>query len=283
MPYLAHFCLNRMPFALTPHRDLFFPDSHGRILEALAFATHRGEGILKVTGDVGTGKTLLCRMLLESLRETAVVAYLTAPHAQPQHMAAHLCQAFDLKTPKGHDPLGVLEKFLVKTHGTGRRAVLLVDEAQGLESPGLEALRLLSNLETDDKKLLQIILFGQQELNHLLGTYGLRQLQQRITFSFETKPLDRDRARHYILHRLEKCLESKGGYSILSPEALRTLVTHGRGIPRLLNILSDKAFLSAYGDRAPVVQKKHALVAVQDTQAVHGNFSWFQRLCPWAR
>lgn len=278
MPYLAHFNLHRAPFTLPPNRDLFFSDSHGRLLEALIFATHRGEGILKVTGDVGTGKTMLCRLLGDSLQERAAVAYLTAPYAHPQFLAGHLCQAFGIKAPKGQDPLVALEQFLLKTHETGRQAVLLVDEAQGMESQGLEAIRLLSNLETQERKLLQIILFGQQELNHLLNTYGLRQLHQRITFSFETRLLDGQEARDYLLHRLQKCMRGGLSYSILSPEALRLLVTYGRGTPRLMNILGDKALLSAYGDRAPVVQARHVRAAVRDTEAAYQNLSWFKRL-----
>lgn len=264
MDYQSHFHFHRPPFTLTPNSDLFFPDQHLEILEAVVYAIQRGEGIIKVTGEVGTGKTMLCRLLVGSLVSKWKVAYLTAPQSNPKAMAKYVCREFEAQVID-NDPFQSLQSFLLDCKDNNQRAILIVDEAQGLGPDGLEAIRLLSNLETEDQKLLQIILFGQFELNHLLSSYGLRQLNQRISFAFDTSPFDRTHAIKYILHRLINSIDHDVAYNVIAPKALLSLATHSRGVPRLINILADKAFLEAYAEGKNVVQEKHVLKAVRDT------------------
>lgn len=264
MDYKSHFHFHRAPFTLTPNCDLFFPDQHLETLEAIVYAIQRGEGIVKVTGEVGTGKTMLCRLLIDSLISSWNVAYLTAPQSNPKAMAKYVCREFDAPLVDD-DPFQSLQSFLIQCRDNNQRAILIVDEAQGLGTEGLEAIRLLSNLETEDQKLLQIILFGQFELNHILSSYGLRQLNQRISFSFDTNPFNTTHAIKYILHRLRNSIDHDVAYNVIAPKALLALASHSRGVPRLINILADKSFLEAYAAGKNVVQEKHVLKAVLDT------------------
>ena len=177
MPVLSHFGLREHPFSLTPNPALFFGGRlHRPILEMLAFALQRGDGVLTVVGDVGTGKTMLCRLLLQVLEPEAAVAYLHAPLSDETQIARDVCREFGLELGAHDDAFHLLNGFLLEQHSAGRHAVMVVDEAQALGRPGLETIRLLSNLETDRSKLLQIVLFGQQELDQLLRQHALRQL-----------------------------------------------------------------------------------------------------------
>lgn len=277
MGYLEHFHFHIPPFTLTPNSDLFFPDQHLETLEAIIYAIQRGEGIVKITGEVGTGKTMLCRLLMENLAQTCEIAYLSAPQSNPKSMARYLCREFEID-PKDEDPLYALQEFLLQTRLKKRRAILIIDEAQGLGSEGLEAIRLLSNLETEDQKLLQIVLFGQFELNHLLNSYALRQLNQRISFSFETKPFDLTHSLKYIVHRLKKSIDHDLAYNVIAPKALLSIATHSNGVPRLINILSDKAFLEAYVDNKNVVQEKHVLRAIKGSPDLATPLSFKEHL-----
>ncbi|MEQ9448819.1 MAG: AAA family ATPase, partial [Rhodospirillaceae bacterium] len=204
MPYLAHFGLREHPFTLTPNTNQYFPiDKHVEIIQSIQFGIARNTGILKVVGDVGTGKTMLCRLLLRKLVESNdAVAYLNAPQVDPESLVSLVCAEFGLETGSRAQMMQALNTFLLEQHALGRNSVLIVDEAQALGPAGLEAVRLLSNLETERNKLLQIVMFGQSELDELLSRPELRQINQRIGFSFNTGPLTMAEAKHYMTHRV---------------------------------------------------------------------------------
>ena len=189
MPYLAHFGLKEHPFTLTPNTNQYYPvEKHVEIIQSIQFGIARNTGILKVVGDVGTGKTMLCRLLLRKLvTDNDAVAYLNAPQVDPDSLVGLVCAEFGLEAATKAQMLQALNAFLLEQHALGRNAVLIVDEAQALGAAGLEAVRLLSNLETERNKLLQIVMFGQSELDDLLAQPNLRQINQRIGFSFNTR------------------------------------------------------------------------------------------------
>jgi len=267
MPYLAHFGLKEHPFTLTPNTNQYYPtEKHTEIIQSILFGIARNTGILKVVGDVGTGKTMLCRLLLRKLvGSNDAVAYLNAPQVDPESIVTLVCSEFGIETGSRSQMLQGLNTFLLEQHALGRNAVLIVDEAQALGSSGLEAVRLLSNLETERNKLLQIVLFGQSELDELLEQPNLRQVIQRIGFSFNTGPLSMAEALHYIGHRVRTSRVEGIDFPIFSERAMETLAAAASFVPRVINILADKALLVAYGDGSIQVSDKHAREAVKDT------------------
>lgn len=267
MPYLAHFGLKEHPFTLTPNTNQYYPvDKHVEIIQSIQFGIARNTGILKVVGDVGTGKTMLCRLLLRKLvTDNDAVAYLNAPQVDPDSLVGLVCAEFGLEAGTKAQMLQALNAFLLEQHALGRNAVLIVDEAQALGAAGLEAVRLLSNLETERSKLLQIVLFGQSELDDLLAQPNLRQINQRIGFSFNTGPLSLAEAVHYISHRV-KCSRVEGvDFPVFAERAMEALAVAAGFVPRVINILADKALLVAYGDGAIQVGEKHAEAAIDDS------------------
>ena len=267
MPYLAHFDLHERPFALTPNRALYFPsDSHQQVLEPLSYAVDRGEGIIKVSGEVGTGKTLLCRLLTAELIETKAVAYIINPQNDADWIVAAVCREFGLEPEKSFDPFHLLNEFLLEQYRGKRPAVLVIDEAQALGLNGLETVRRLSNLETDTAKLLQIVLFGQPELDRLLRGHALRQLNQRIVFSFTIPPLSQDTMIDYIRFRV---IRSSGNLAtaqkLFETKALRRIARASEGVPRLANIIADKSLLAAFNADAGQVSRRHVDEAIADS------------------
>jgi len=270
MPYLAHFGLKEHPFTLTPNTNQYYPvDKHVEIIQSIQFGIARNTGILKVVGDVGTGKTMLCRLLLRKLvTDNDAVAYLNAPQVDPDSLVSLVCAEFGLEAGTKAQMLQALNAFLLEQHALGRNAVLIVDEAQALGAAGLEAVRLLSNLETERSKLLQIVLFGQSELDDLLAQPNLRQINQRIGFSFNTGPLSLAEAVHYISHRV-KCSRVEGvDFPVFADRAMEALSAAAGFVPRVINILADKALLVAYGDGAIQVGEKHAEAAIDDSPQI---------------
>ncbi len=267
MPYLAHFGLKEHPFTLTPNTNQYFPiDKHVEIIQSIQFGIARNTGILKVVGDVGTGKTMLCRLLLRKLvGSDDAVAYLNAPQVDPESLVALVCAEFGLEAGSRPQMLQALNTFLLEQHALGRNAVLIVDEAQALGPAGLEAVRLLSNLETERNKLLQIVMFGQSELDDLLQRADLRQINQRIGFSFNTGPLNTAEAVHYIEHRVKTARVDGIDFPIFTERAMTVLAESAAFVPRVINILADKALLVAYGEGAIQVNDKHAEGAIDDT------------------
>ncbi len=267
MPFLAHFGLTDRPFSLTPDSELYFEnETHQDILASLIYAVERGEGIMKVIGEVGTGKTLICRMLTEHfIEQDASVAYIINPQNDPEW----IIRAVGLDPDKSSDPFHTLNEFLLEKFKDGRAAVLLVDEAQALGHDGLEAVRRLSNLETEKSKLLQIIIFGQPELLRQLQDHGLRQLSQRIVFSFTVGAMADEVMMQYIRYRVFRSTPDIAAADRLFDEsALKAIARCSAGIPRIAHIISDKSLLAAFSDNSKQVKKKHVKEAIADSPDV---------------
>lgn len=268
MPYLTHFNLAEHPFSLTPDTGLYFPGMvHQEVYESVRYAILRGEGIVKVSGEVGTGKTLLCRMLLSAAGNDVVIAYLNNPRNDAEWVARAICREFGLDVGSATDIYDCLNRFLIQKHADGVNAVVLVDEAQALGETGLESIRLLSNLETEKRKLLQIVLFGQPELDNLLQRHDLRQVAQRINFSFGLKPLSDSEATAYARYRVKMASRNPdAAMEVFADDALEALARAGRGNPRWMNILGDKSLLAAYAEGAMQVRPKHVRAAVKEAR-----------------
>ncbi|GMR20981.1 MAG: AAA family ATPase [Gammaproteobacteria bacterium] len=277
MIYTRHFGLESPPFTITPDTGFFFSGpSHQEALNTLLIAIDSGEGFLKITGEVGTGKTLICRKLLSTLDdENYVTAYIPNPYIGPMTLLLGIADELGIEYPgklNQHELLKLFTMFLIKVASQGRRAVVCLDEAQALPIETLEALRLLTNLETEKRKLLQVVLFGQPELNARLSDPSIRQLKQRIGFSCSLSPLAPAHMSAYVFHRL-----SVAGYSgpaLFTVTALRQLYRASRGVPRLINILSHKALLAAFGEGCHQVDGHHIALAKRDTESVQVRSDW---------
>ena len=268
--YLEHFGMRELPFTLTPNTDFFLDlDGHHQALEVIQLALEGGEGFIMITGEVGTGKTLLCRRLLNTIGEQFVTAYIPNPFLTPDGLMLALAEELGLEVEreKGrHHVLGEINNKLVSIKESGKQVVFLLDEAQAMPEESIEALRLLTNLETETEKLLQVVLFGQPELKDLLSRESLRQLKQRITFSYVLPTLGYDEVSSYINHRLSK--SGFPGVNLFNSSAIEELFQASAGIPRLINVLSHKALLVAYGRGDTKVTKEHVRRAIQDTEDV---------------
>lgn len=246
--YLAHFALQQAPFTLTPNTGFYVPlYAHQQALHMLLLALSQGEGFLKVCGEVGTGKTLLCRKLLHEAPRHWQLAYLPDPQLTPAQLRWALALELGLKQSANIDQQQLqhlLQRQLMLLAGAGRPVVVLVDEAQALPDDTLEALRLLTNLETEQHKLLQVVLFAQPELDQRLSGHQLRQLRQRITFSCQLQPLHRREVGFYVQQRLQ---QAGATGPLFSKTALALLGYCSRGIPRLVNLLAHKALLLSFG------------------------------------
>lgn len=278
--YERHFGLIESPFSLTPDTDYYYGYAdHQEALNVLLVALRMGEGFLKVTGEVGTGKTLICRKLLNLLaREGMVTAYIPNPYLTPSALRNSLAEELGVAYPRnigGHRALRLIYDRLMGLKAAGHRVVLLLDEAQALPEETLEAIRLLTNLETEKSKLLQVVLFGQPELDRQLERPCVRQLKQRITFSHAIHPLNREGCRGYVEHRAR--IAGHRGDALFSDPALEWLCRGSRGIPRLINILAHKSLLAAYGEGRSRVDKSHVRRAIADTEgaaAPRGGLGW---------
>ncbi len=266
--YLHYFGLREYPFSLTPDTSFFFDHPGQReALNVLLVALRTGEGFIKVSGEVGTGKTLLCRKLLEVLHEEFLTAYLPNPLLKPIELYRAVAVEIGL-TPgpeaSFEELLRQLASKLIELAGAGRRVVLLIDEVQAMSDRSLEALRLLSNLETEKRKLLQIVLLGQPELDRRLRDPGLRQLRQRIAFAHRLTPLDRQTVEGYLAHRLK--VAGYNGEPLFTGGAIAQLHRASRGIPRLVNILAHKALFAAYGRGVQAADRREVVAAARDTE-----------------
>lgn len=266
--YLYHFGLRELPFTLTPNTDFYCAlTSHQEALATLITALKTGEGFIKVVGEVGTGKTLLCRKLLHDLPDHFVTAYLPNPDLSAvglrQAVASELKVAAAAQLPA--DALTqAIQQRLLELHAAGHSVVLLVDEAQALSGEGLEVLRLFTNLETARRKLLQVVLFGQPELDQRLAEAGLRQLRQRITFSYRLRAMNRREVVAYVRHRL--AIAGSRQPEPLAARLLPLLAAASRGIPRLVNVLCHKTLLLAFGRGQHQAGWRELLAAVWDTE-----------------
>ncbi|MGK5076330.1 ExeA family protein [Janthinobacterium sp. ZB1P44] len=264
--YLRHFGLRTAPFGITPDPAFFYTgNARGELLAALLYAVTQGEGIIKLTGEVGSGKTMLCRMLAERLPPQVDVLYLLNPCLEPDEVlhaiAAELGLALD--GCRADAALRALHDELIARHAAGRQVVLLAEEAQAMPGATLEALRLLTNLETASHKLLQIVLFGQPELQHTLNLPQFRQLKERITHSFTVPRLPQTLLNDYLACRLAAA--GRMAPLAFTPAALRRLARAAQGIVRRVNILADKALLAAFADDAQEISARHVRLAIADS------------------
>lgn len=246
--YVAYFGLKEPPFSITPDPHyLYMSSRHREAFAHLLYGIGEGGGFVQLTGEVGTGKTTLCRCLLAQLPEHVDVAFILNPRLTDIELLATLCDELGIVYPEGTISLKVfvdaLHRYLLEAQSRGRRTVLIIDEAQNLSSQVLEQIRLLTNLETTTEKLLQVILIGQPELISLLARPELRQLAQRITARYHLLPCSARETRQYIAHRLRVagCNEA-----IFTPAALRQVYRFSKGVPRLINAICDRALLGAY-------------------------------------
>jgi general secretion pathway protein A len=278
--YGEYFSLKERPFSLTPDPDfLFLSESHQRALDHLLFGLESGEGFIVVTGDIGVGKTTVCRALLRRLPERFSTALVVNTLLTEKELLRTVLDDFGAPVPDGtrKDLLDALNRFLLAEAEAGRRPVLIIDEAQNLAPPLLEQVRLLSNLETEKRKLLQIVLFGQKELQEKLRLPQLRQFDQRITVRATILPLDLRETSRYIQHRMS--VAGASGSAFLSPAAERLLHRRSRGVPRRINQLCDRALLAACVRSAAQVEREdvvRAAASLSDGPKSAGWTAW-----PW--
>lgn len=266
--YLEHFGLQEAPFSITPDTSFVCAtQSHQEALNTLLVALQCGEGFLKVAGEVGTGKTLLCRRLLRSLQDGWVTAYLPNPCLDPDTLLLALAEELGLSDVADLDQYHLMRRInmALLNFAKGRKKVLLcIDEAQAIPLPTLEVLRLVSNLETEKRKLLQIVLFGQPELDAHLSDPSVRQLRQRITFHHRLRGLARNEVEIYLAHRMR--VAGYRGDSLFTDRAVRGIYRASKGTPRLVNILAHKALLAVFGEGRQTVKFRHVRRAAADTE-----------------
>jgi len=266
--YERHFGFSRPPFRITPDPELFFAGGNrGAVLEALVYAVTRGEGIVKVVGEVGSGKTMLCRMLERALPDACSIVYLANPNLSPAEVLHAI--AFELKLPLSAaanrlEVMQALQEYLLARHAENRHVVMFVEEAQAMPLETLEEMRLLSNLETTREKLLQIVLFGQPELDDKLDDHAIRQLRERITHSFELEPFGAAEIAPYLEARLRAC--GYRGHTLFDRGAVRELARQSRGLLRRINVLADKALLAAFAGQDRTVTAAHVRRAARDAE-----------------
>lgn len=268
--YLAHFGLSELPFGITPDTQYAFgTTAHQEALNTLLIAVQSGEGFIKITGEVGTGKTLLCRRFLAALGEPYATAYLPNPYLEPRTLLLAVAEELGIPLEK-HDfqfhLLKALNEALLDFARREKPVVLCIDEAQAMPIQSLEALRLLSNLETEKRKLVHIVLFGQPELDARLADPAVRQLRQRIAFHYRLQGLRRVETERYLTHRL-RVAGYRGG-AMFGRAAIRLIHRASRGTPRVVNILAHKAMLCAFGEGRQRVAVRHARRAAHDTEGV---------------
>ncbi|EDN70979.1 general secretion pathway protein, ATPase [Beggiatoa sp. PS] len=273
--YYEHFGLKYPPFKITPDTQLFYSGGNrGLVLNALIYAIENGEGIIKVVGEVGSGKTMLCHKLEERLPKRIEIVYIANPRL-PAEMILHAI-ALEMRLPitKRSNRLQVmhaLHQRLLDKHANKQQVVLFVEEAQGMPLDTLEEIRLLSNLETSHHKLLQIVLFGQPELDTHLSVSQIRQLKERITQNFYLSALTRESIREYLQFRMHAV--GYRGPPVFSPASVRLITKISKGLIRRVNILADKALLVAFADDVYRVRPKYIKLAARDSNFNYPHFS----------
>ncbi len=280
--YARHFSLREAPFSITPDSAFFYPHEGAQgALNMLLVALRSGEGFLKIVGEVGCGKTVLCRQLLKTLQGECVTAYIPNPDMGPDDLLMALIHELDIEVapPLGrHKVLNALRDCLLRHAAAGRRVIVCIDEAQAIPLRTVESLRLLSNLETEKRKLLQLVLLGQPELDEKLARPDIRQLLQRITFSEYLGPMPAQRVPAYLAHRLATAAASEAtDIQVFELDAARAIADFSRGVPRLVNILAHKCLMLAYGENQHRVSLRHVRIAAADTPGVRAAPSWWRR------
>ena len=265
--YLNHFGLREVPFSITPHTEFFFSGANrGATLDALVYAVTHDEGIVKVTGEVGSGKTMLCRMLLEKLPSNIATVYLANPSLSRDEILYALSDelAMPEQPQRVHQLLRGLQSHLVDLYAAGRQVVVLIDEAHAMPPESLEEVRLLSNLESKRHKLLKIVLFGQPELDEMLSRSEMRQLRERVTHNFGLEPLTQTDIGGYLMFRMRAA--GYHGPDLFTAAAVRLIADASLGLSRRINIVADKALLAAFVDGEHQVGVKQVRVAIKDAQ-----------------
>jgi general secretion pathway protein A len=261
--YNAYFGFREKPFKLVPNPEyLFLSRSHEDALAYLNYAISQGDGFVEITGEVGTGKTTLCRAFLESLDDSTVAAYIFNPKLSPKQLIRSINDEFGIAcdTDDTKDLIDKLNRFLLQKRQERKKVIILIDEAQNLSATVLEQLRLLSNLETKKEKLLQIILVGQPELAAMLDSHDLRQIGQRISIRCQISPLSLKETQEYIQYRLN--IASQKRLALFDPAAIRRIYAYSGGIPRMINIACDRALLTAFGMNRSKVTRRIAQAAL---------------------
>jgi type II secretory pathway predicted ATPase ExeA len=266
--YYAHFGLSEAPFRITPNTDVFFAGANrGAILDALIYAISQGEGIVKVTGEVGTGKTMICNMLQSRLPPAVETVYLAHPSVSPEEILHAIAFELQLKVPRDAGRMEVMQQlytYLLERHSQGKQVVIFIEESQNMPIATLEEVRLLSNLETGKHKLLQIVLFGQPELDENLRQPNIRQLRERITHSFTLSPLAPPEVGEYLMFRLRAV--GYRGPDLFSASVVKRIAQASAGLTRRVNLIADKALLAAFSDNTHTVQSKHVAAAISDSE-----------------
>jgi len=267
--YLDYYNLREEPFNITPDpRFLFFSAKHQEAFNHLLFGIHQRKGFIELTGEVGAGKTTICRKLLEELGPNYKTALILNPCLSIDQLLQGICMEFDLKVFSLDRVffLQSLNQFVLEQANQGNNVVVIIDEAQDLSDELLEQVRLLSNLETDHQKLMQIVLMGQPELREKLSQPKLRQLRQRITVRYHLSPLSLSETSYYIQHRLT--LAGANGRPRFDDSAIKSIYRYSDGIPRLINAVCDKALLAGFVMQTDVVNKKVVKLAVEELEGV---------------
>ncbi|MDW5415451.1 AAA family ATPase [Iodobacter sp. CM08] len=264
--YLEHFGLNEPPFRITPHPEFFFAGAErGATLDALIYAVLAGEGLVKVVGEVGSGKTMLCRVLVERLPANIDSVYIANPAMKPDELMLMIADDLGLASDATHTSAKVrdLQAALLERFAAGRQVVILIDEAHAMPTASLEAVRLLSNLDHGHHKLLQIVLFGQPELDSRLAQQDLRQLRERVTHAFQLAPLKSDDIEAYIEFRMRAA--GYRGPELFQTQALKQIYIESEGLTRRINILADKSLMAAFSRGEHLVNAQHVKAAIKDS------------------
>jgi type II secretory pathway predicted ATPase ExeA len=266
--YYSYFGLSQAPFKITPNTEFFFTGGNrGPILEALIYAITHGEGIIKVTGEVGSGKTMLCHMLPTRLPPNVETVYIANPSVSPEEILHTIAIELQLAVARSAPRLEVMQAlhdFLLKRYSEGKRVVVFVEESQSMPLATLEEIRLLSNLETRNDKLLQIVLFGQPELDDNLRQPHIRPLRERVTHSFRLEPLGVGEIREYLMFRMRAA--GYRGPDLFSDAVVTQVARASLGLTRRVNLIADKALLAAFSENTHTVRPKHIEAAVQDSE-----------------
>jgi general secretion pathway protein A len=265
--YKEFYNLREYPFNMTPDPQFLFLSRHHRAaLDVLRYGIHERKGFIAITGEVGAGKTTLCRALLRSLDSSVRTALILNPCLSDSQILRAICDEFRLQPAKTtrKDLYDTINAFLLRELAANHNVALIIDEAQDLKPAVLEQIRLLSNLETEKEKLLQIVLVGQPELGELLAREDLRQLRQRIALRHHVAPLSPDEIAEYIAHRLQ--VAGGDGRVRWLPEAIRLIAEYSRGIPRLINVVCDKSLLAGYVAETTVMDAGIVRRAIEDTE-----------------
>jgi MSHA biogenesis protein MshM len=274
--YEQYYGLKEKPFSLTPDTDFFYRSvTHQEALNVLLIAIKSGDGFIKVTGEVGTGKTLLCRKLLDALDEQYNTVYIPNPYMSSNALLDAVLAEMDISgNLKNDNHLFCINQYLIEAADNGKMTVIILDEAQSLSNESLEVIRLLSNLETRKKKLVQIILFGQPELDERLSETSVRQLRQRIMHAYKLQPLNESSVKSYIHHRM--IAAGYRGPEIFDDNAKVLLFKISQGVPRVINILGNKAMMQSYASGDFYIGKEQIITAAIDSQ-LKKKITWFSQ------